>query len=489
MDIQSASVIAAGLAIGLGAIGPGVGQGTASNAAIFFNMFMSLMVDLPEIDDKDDSEFNDEAKLVSIVDCDDLSLLDDPVDNLESSTAFLEENQSSTTTKLEGEVVFSLANSQDAGTAILTFLSSFGESSPIYKIGNATGEGIGFNDQTIEWLTISTGFFAEAAADPSLGNGLFNGDFAALGQITFDVAENIQLEGLSFQAGQGELYEYSPKVAIVMIICNIIAIAFGEQLVSEQSNKKNFDFEVDDQLVVNGKRIYGEVLSTHIIARPHESIFNAEDFEVYDCDDCDDLKIRFSRKFDYESIEDVLEIPGLSESQLQRLQANINVQRLLDAGVAPGDIPLPHGFTDLSTAGLIDTLRIADEIAQKGFLISSSELADLMDINASASTLMIDDNGFDFDDLSDIFDDKHDVFKFSKQKDVFAVAPRQPVDGDGVLIQIDTSETGDYEISINTGEETVVQTVLQMQSFCEAVNQTLDELPQSLLPPTDAEGA
>lgn len=35
---------------------------------------------------------------------------------------------------------------------------------------------------------------------------------------------------------------------------------------------------------------------------------------------------------------------------------------------------------------LIDTLRIADEVASKGYLISSSELADLMDINASAVT-------------------------------------------------------------------------------------------------------
>ncbi len=35
---------------------------------------------------------------------------------------------------------------------------------------------------------------------------------------------------------------------------------------------------------------------------------------------------------------------------------------------------------------LIDTLRIADEIANTGYLISSSELADLMDINASAVT-------------------------------------------------------------------------------------------------------
>lgn len=35
---------------------------------------------------------------------------------------------------------------------------------------------------------------------------------------------------------------------------------------------------------------------------------------------------------------------------------------------------------------LIDTLRIAEEIAKNGYLISSSELADLMDINASAVT-------------------------------------------------------------------------------------------------------
>ena len=34
----------------------------------------------------------------------------------------------------------------------------------------------------------------------------------------------------------------------------------------------------------------------------------------------------------------------------------------------------------------IDTLNIAQEISQKGYLISSSELADLMDINASAVT-------------------------------------------------------------------------------------------------------
>ena len=35
---------------------------------------------------------------------------------------------------------------------------------------------------------------------------------------------------------------------------------------------------------------------------------------------------------------------------------------------------------------LIETLRVADEVADKGYLITSAELADLMDVNASAVT-------------------------------------------------------------------------------------------------------
>ncbi len=35
---------------------------------------------------------------------------------------------------------------------------------------------------------------------------------------------------------------------------------------------------------------------------------------------------------------------------------------------------------------LLETLQITDDIATKGYLITSSELADLMDVNASAVT-------------------------------------------------------------------------------------------------------
>jgi len=47
---------------------------------------------------------------------------------------------------------------------------------------------------------------------------------------------------------------------------------------------------------------------------------------------------------------------------------------------------LPREERVAQLKNVIDTLRIADEIAKEGYLITSSELADLMDINASAVT-------------------------------------------------------------------------------------------------------
>jgi ribonuclease HI len=47
---------------------------------------------------------------------------------------------------------------------------------------------------------------------------------------------------------------------------------------------------------------------------------------------------------------------------------------------------LPREVRVSQLRDLVDTLHIAEEIASKGYLITSSELADLMDINASAVT-------------------------------------------------------------------------------------------------------
>lgn len=58
----------------------------------------------------------------------------------------------------------------------------------------------------------------------------------------------------------------------------------------------------------------------------------------------------------------------------------------LSANSIPEEAQIPREVRITNLQNLIETLRIADEIASKGYLISSSELADLMDVNASAVT-------------------------------------------------------------------------------------------------------
>ncbi len=215
-----------------------------------------------------------------------LATLGGRVDNLESRIAFLEDHQFSTTTKLEGEVVFGLAQEfnydnevvfqdrvrlafvssftgkdalytrldasnatpfNDIDTGVLTYqtadsgndlgigwlayyfpigdivdvylpaafplwqdfvptvspyldsftgatgsLSSFGESSPIYKIGLANGGGVGFNVNPLDMLTISAGFFGGDTFNPDADTdgGIFNEEYSFLGQLTVNLLDD-----------------------------------------------------------------------------------------------------------------------------------------------------------------------------------------------------------------------------------------------------------------------------------------------------------
>ena len=51
---------------------------------------------------------------------------------------------------------------------------------------------------------------------------------------------------------------------------------------------------------------------------------------------------------------------------------------------AGDEIQLPRGERVDQLRHLIETLRIADEVANRGYLITSAEVADLMDINPGA---------------------------------------------------------------------------------------------------------
>ena len=86
----------------------------------------------------------------------------------------------------------SLSPYLDSFTGASGSLSSFAESSPIYKIGLASGGGVGFNFNPIEAVTISAGYFGGDSFNPSeeSDGGLFNDEYSALGQVAVSLLDD-----------------------------------------------------------------------------------------------------------------------------------------------------------------------------------------------------------------------------------------------------------------------------------------------------------
>ena len=92
----------------------------------------------------------------------------------------------------------SLSPYLDSFTGATGALSSFAESSPIYKIGLSNGGGVGFNFNPIEAVTISAGYFGGDSFNPvgTEDGGLFNEEYSALGQVTLSLLEDkLQIAG------------------------------------------------------------------------------------------------------------------------------------------------------------------------------------------------------------------------------------------------------------------------------------------------------
>ncbi len=79
----------------------------------------------------------------------------------------------------------------DSGDGGSTTLSYFGQRNPIYGIGG--GAGVGVNFGLTPAFTISGGYLADNGNDPSDKNGLFNGSYSALGQVTFKASQALTL--------------------------------------------------------------------------------------------------------------------------------------------------------------------------------------------------------------------------------------------------------------------------------------------------------
>ncbi|MGB3493679.1 MAG: iron uptake porin, partial [Elainellaceae cyanobacterium] len=72
-------------------------------------------------------------------------------------------------------------------------ISAFSQSSPIYSIGGGAGLGLNLFLDEQGAIALSAGYFAESAALSPAGEGLFNGDSALLGQVSYAPSDRLQL--------------------------------------------------------------------------------------------------------------------------------------------------------------------------------------------------------------------------------------------------------------------------------------------------------
>lgn len=79
-------------------------------------------------------------------------------------------------------------------------LSNFGTRHPIYYL--VGGAGIGIRHQFSDRFELSGGYLAVDAANPSLGSGLFDGPYGAIGQLTFSPSDRFKI-GLTYVHSYG----------------------------------------------------------------------------------------------------------------------------------------------------------------------------------------------------------------------------------------------------------------------------------------------
>ncbi|MEO1004387.1 MAG: iron uptake porin [Cyanobacteria bacterium J06638_38] len=102
----------------------------------------------------------------------------------------------------------------DVGGGANGALTRFAERNPIYRQGIANSSaGLGASFELNDFITLTGGYIAPTASDPSDGAGLFNGSFSALGQIDITPIEPLQI-GLTYVRGydnEQTLGDLSPR--------------------------------------------------------------------------------------------------------------------------------------------------------------------------------------------------------------------------------------------------------------------------------------
>ncbi|MEH2380984.1 MAG: iron uptake porin [Nostoc sp.] len=157
----------------------------------------------------------------------------------------------------------------DGGNGALSTLAS---ESPIYRIGGGAGIALnlplGKGGGILGNSSITAGYLASEANNPGIGQGLTNGDYAALGQLNFSVGDRIALAatyvhgyngpgGLLFNSGSTSDGTFGNDVAVGTGQANILSTTNGS---SSNSYGVEAAFRPSDKLSISGFVSYHDVI-------------------------------------------------------------------------------------------------------------------------------------------------------------------------------------------------------------------------------------
>jgi hypothetical protein len=126
-------------------------------------------------------------------------------------------------------------------------ISSFGNRNPIYN--QVAGAGIGTRTQ-LGNFELSLGYLAPTAAEPSEGNGLFNGAYSALGQLVFKPSDRFKL-GLTYVNAYNNSDTFTGSN--LANFRNFTATEFGEAAdTSSNSYGIGASWQISDRFILSG---------------------------------------------------------------------------------------------------------------------------------------------------------------------------------------------------------------------------------------------
>ncbi len=150
----------------------------------------------------------------------------------------------------------------DGFTGANNALTGFGESSPIYKIGLGAGGGVGVNYELTEKISLTTGYFGYNASDPSNENGLFNGSYSALGQLTWTPDDKFKIAATYVNAYFNDLegddtsiFSYGPGTDIGNAPFNALGEVDGNPIgtkVITNSYGVQASYKLSEKVAING---------------------------------------------------------------------------------------------------------------------------------------------------------------------------------------------------------------------------------------------